>query len=226
MNSFIVKGAFMENNHDMVWPRRSSEQHELFAALCNAQAEMPIIDKNKLGRFKYADFAQVVFMTRPILTKHGLCVTQDFIAMRDGSNFILTTLAHISGQWRESVYALPRRSYETLDKGQSLNAAAGGDITYYKRYSYCAIIGCAISDEDYDGEPLVESKKFAPKMISPAQKGLLLREIGNDVHMVTVILKKESISSLDQMPQYKFNRWLDRVRGTKTEASSADGAKF
>lgn len=207
----------MEQNqiNDILWPKRSEEQNELIMALCKAQAEMPIIDKNKSGRFKYADFPQVIFMTRPILTKHGLAITQDFIATRNGTNFILTTLAHISGQWRESIYALPQRTVDTIDKGQSLNAAAGGDITYYKRYTYCAIIGCATSDEDYDGEPVPETKPRYSTTISQAQIGLLLREIGNDTNVVSAILKKEAISDLKEMPKHKFDGWLDTVRQLK-----------
>lgn len=204
----------MEND-TVLWPKRSEHQNELVAALCNAQAEMPIVDKNKSGRFKYADFAQVIYMTRPILTKHGLAVTQDFIASMHGANFILTTLAHTSGQWRESIYALPNRVIDGNEKGQSYNAAAGGDITYYKRYTYCAIIGCATSDEDYDGEPVPDAKSRTTPMISQAQVGLLLREIGNEKNMLTAILKKELIDDLTQMPKNKFDMWLEKVRHAK-----------
>jgi hypothetical protein len=205
-------------NTDILWPKRSPEQNELITALCKAQAEMPIVDKNKSGRFKYADFAHVIFVTRPLLTKYGLAVTQEFMATRDGANFIITTLAHISGQWRESVYALPLRTVDALDKGQTLNAVAGGDITYYKRYTYCAIIGCVTSDEDYDGDPmpLPEKKTAYEPTISQAQIGLLLRELGNDSALLLEIFKKEAIADLKELPKTKFNAWLERVRVSKS----------
>ncbi len=206
----------MEHSTEILWPKRSSEQNELITALCKAQAELPIVDKNKSGRFKYADFPQVIFMTRPILTKYGLAVTQDFVASSDGGNFILTTLAHISGQWRESIYALPRRGFDLLEKGQSMNAAAGGDITYYKRYTYCAIIGCATSDEDYDGEAaLTDTRGRYSVTISPAQAGLLRSVIGKDTKMIAAILQKESIKDLSELHKDKFAMWLDKVRHAK-----------
>jgi hypothetical protein len=211
----------METTHDILWPKRSSEQQELATALCHAQAEMPIVDKNKSGRFKYADFPQVIFMTRPVLTKHGLSVTQDFIATYEGGNFIVTTLLHISGQWRESIYALPRRNHETLERGQSLNAVIGGDITYYKRYTYCSIIGCATSQEDYDGDPIPVAKSVYATTISQAQVALLLREIGSEVRLLDGILKKEAINDIKEMPKIKFDGWLAKVREVRSNNHGA-----
>ena len=182
---------------------------ELFTALCAAQAEMPIVDKNKSGRFKYADLPNVVHMTRPILTKHGLSIIQTFEEVQ-GRNILITILGHNSGESISSRFVLPLRSGEQLDKGTTINNAQGGDITFYRRYAYCAIIGCAVSDEDFDGDA-VEYKN--DEFISEKQYALLKNELRSCPDKEQKILAGYKIESLTQLPKSEMDKMLKWIKG-------------
>jgi hypothetical protein len=61
---------------------------QLAAALVKASAEMPQVKRTRTadtGKFKYqyADLADLIEVTRPVLAKHGLTVTQ---ALEEGSS--------------------------------------------------------------------------------------------------------------------------------------------
>lgn len=124
---------------------QSESVDALAIALASAQGEMPTVAKDKANTFfksKYADLASVIQTVAPIITKHGLSVTQfpDF----DGTHDLLTTrLIHASGQWIEASMRLMPVKQDPQSQGSAL--------TYARRYSYCAALGI-VADEDDDGE--------------------------------------------------------------------------
>lgn len=123
-----------------------NQYNELFAALAKSQAEMHTAGPNSTNPFfksKYADFGEIVKVSRPALTKNGLCVIQRVINSENGME-LCTTLGHSSGQYIESVIKINPLKTDV----QSL----GSYITYLKRYAYTAIVGVVVSDEDDDGE--------------------------------------------------------------------------
>ena len=124
--------------------KQSEDLDQLAKALSEAQAEMPVVAKEKSNPFfksKYADLSAVIQGCSPIITKHGLSVSQfpDF----DGEHDLLTTrLLHESGQWLEaSMRLLPIKQDPQ---------AQGSALTYARRYAYCACLGI-VADEDDDG---------------------------------------------------------------------------
>lgn len=124
---------------------RSSETTGALAeALAAAQGEFQAVPKtadNLFFRSKYANLPDVVLAASPILSKHGLAVTQlpDF----DGEHDLLTTrVMHKSGEWIESSMRLLLS--KTDPQGQ------GSAITYGRRYSYSGGVGI-VTDEDDDG---------------------------------------------------------------------------
>lgn len=185
-------------------PQMSQEVNELFKALCLAQREMPVIAKNVSGRFKYADWTQVLEVTQPILTKHGLALSQDFIAHESGKNFIMTILCHTSGQWKESIYALPFYDRSVIAKGMSFNSSLAGDITYFKRYAYSAAIGCATGEEDNDGEPASErpQKRAA---IGQEEYRVLKEKYQNDPETLTLLLQNFGKTKLSELTIAEYN---------------------
>ena len=128
---------------------RANNNSFIYTALCKTQAELPIIPKNTTtyGKQKYADLAEVIRMSRPILTKNGLSVSQIFNVI-DGKIHLKTILCHTSGQYIESNIRLIMPNLE--NKNINVLHEIGKAITYLRRYTYSAIVGIA-TDEDTDG---------------------------------------------------------------------------
>lgn len=160
---------------------RSPEVKELFTALTAMGNEMRIIGKNKEGRFSYADLAHIIHVTRPILTKHGLWVIQEF-DHQDGKELLKTTVTHVSGQWTTSCIAIPALNSKE-NAGRSEIQALGGIITYLRRYSYCAALNIGVSDEDYDGEVFIskhEAEALKKEMSTNPEIGdMVLKYLAN-----------------------------------------------
>lgn len=138
--------------------------HKAFVeAFAKAQAEMQnahVNQENSHFRNKYADLASIRDATVPILSKHGIAVSQT-TEVRDGAFLLVTRLLHPEGMV-ESIFPLPQG-----EKMQQIGSA----LTYAKRYSLAAI--CCISAEaDDDGNeaqeagPAVLPKKDAKPIYS------------------------------------------------------------
>ena len=145
----------MENQSPQTPPPAAAEPHPprdftpaLNAALAKAQAEYPEIPKTKKatvplksgGQYSYfyADIADVLRIIRPILAKHELSVTQRTRPTSSGL-MLLSELRHASGEVLPSSLPLPNSS-----RPQEL----GSDLTYYRRYAFCSLTGCAADEDD------------------------------------------------------------------------------
>lgn len=119
---------------------------ELYKALAVAQGELKNPEKTKqadTGKYKYmyADIGDVLEAVMPVLSKHGLSISQPTV-IRDNSIILVTRLHHESGQHIESEYPVC-----------SLNGnhqAMGAAMTYARRYALTSLIGVAAVD-DTDG---------------------------------------------------------------------------
>lgn len=128
---------------------QSESINELAAALSKAQGEMQAAIKDKVNPFyksSYADLGSVWDAARPVLSKNGLCVMQTTELSASGHILMITTLAHVSGQWVKSCLPLN----PTKQDSQGIGAA----ITYLRRYSLSALVG-VVCDDDDDGETAV-----------------------------------------------------------------------
>ena len=119
---------------------------KLAGALAKAQGELPAPKKTKTAKagqysYQYADLADVIEVSKHILAKHGLSVSQPTCLTPNGL-VLVTKLLHESGESIEATYPLP-----ALGKPQEMGSA----LTYARRYCYCAILGIA-ADADDDGE--------------------------------------------------------------------------
>jgi hypothetical protein len=117
---------------------------KLAEALAKAQGEMPAIPREKENPYfksKYADLADIVRVTGPVLSRHGLAVVQ-LPGYYDGVEVLVTTVMHSSGEWmRESMpLILSKRDAQGM----------GSAITYARRYALSAAINI-VTDEDDDG---------------------------------------------------------------------------
>ena len=133
---------------------------KLAEALCKAQGEMPAASFDATNPFlknEYASLGSIIKTAQPILTHHGLSVTQ--LAESDGEMVGVTTmLMHTSGESISSTMLLPLGEEKGLKPAQ----VAGSIITYIRRYQYAAILGM-YAEEDTDGNEPKESEKPATK---------------------------------------------------------------
>lgn len=131
----------------------SQSVDQVFAALADAQQELPNVKKgetaevkNKEGRFLYkysfADLGAAVEACAPVTSKHGLSVLQIF-GEDENSTKLVTILGHKSGQWICSRISLPYGGTDPQEWGKT--------ITYFRRYAYLAILGVATEDDDAQG---------------------------------------------------------------------------
>lgn len=142
----------------------STEVSELFAALAAAQGEIDDAKKqatNPHFKSKYADLEAVRAAYRGPLAKHGLALTQPPV-MVNGRPGITTILAHKSGQWMRSTYALPASKQDAQGYGSA--------ITYMRRYAAQAILGLASEDDDGNVASAQKTAAPAPAAAPPPTK--------------------------------------------------------
>ena len=135
---------------------QSEQINELAAALAKAQGAMHGAKKdsdNPFFKSKYADLAACWDACRDALSANGLAVIQT-TAERDGKVYVVTTLAHASGQWMRGW--LPVKAKDDGPQAQ------GSGITYSRRYALAAMVGLAQVDDDGNG---AEGRK--PTIASP-----------------------------------------------------------
>lgn len=137
---------------------QSESINELATALCKCQAEMSFAVKdstNPAFRSNYASLSAVWDAIREPMTKNGLSISQT-IQIIEGKTTLVTILMHISGQWIKSL--LPIKTDKDTCQGW------GSGITYARRYSLAAIIGCVQDDDDgNDAEPKEKKKSYEKK---------------------------------------------------------------
>lgn len=139
---------------------------ELRAALVDALSELSVVSADrsatiptKSGSFsyRYADLADVVRISRAVLSKHGIVALTPIESCEDDQLAVSVLLVHRSG--------------ETMQLGR-VRFAAGGDaratgsaITYHRRYALLAALGLAASGDDDDGE--AASAQAPARTVSP-----------------------------------------------------------
>jgi hypothetical protein len=150
----------------------------LFAAMATAQAEIENAKKDSVNphfKSRYADLAEVLNTTRPVLAKNGICIMQstDF----DGSMvYVTTTLAHKDGGYVQSV--------SCCVPGKTDAQGIGAATTYLRRYALAA--ACGIAQEDDDGQSAAHAGKPAPVgATAKAEKYLDARQALRDASTVS-----------------------------------------
>jgi hypothetical protein len=126
----------------MTMSEQSEQINELAGALAKAQGKITGALKDSANPFfksKYADLASVWDACRTALSDNGLAVIQ-LTESDDSGVFVVTTLAHSSGQWMRSRLRLTPKD----DSPQAMGSA----ITYGRRYALAAMVGVAQVDDD------------------------------------------------------------------------------
>ena len=221
--------SLSERLHGLQFPKHSNRSHEtkdLFAALSQAQLEMPIAGLNKTNPYfmmPYADLAEVITASRPALAKNGLSVMQQILTTDEGQSILNTILCHSSGQWIQSQNRItpPKNDIQTLSSY----------IASLKRIAYGSLIGVVISEEDDDGEIAMANAReiiakgttinsYNPKdqshdTISKEQLNELEYELAPYPDLAEEVLDQLRIQSLASMPKSKYHASITRIRKIK-----------
>jgi hypothetical protein len=132
-------------------------------ALVAAQAELrnPAFDSvNPHFKSKFASLAGVRDTVTPVLTKHGLSVTQWPETDAQGHTLVTTMLMHSSCQWMQSSLHVPTSKPDAHGTGSS--------ITYARRYALMAACG-VVGDVDDDGAAAVQKPSYEAKIAKVAK---------------------------------------------------------
>ena len=116
----------------------------LNSAMVAALGELSNVQKNATNphfKSRFATLDVVLDAARPVLAKHGLCLSQEPV-FEEGKAGVLTRILHTSGETRESLLLLPLKDQSPT--------GVGGALTYARRYSASSILMIA-SEEDLDG---------------------------------------------------------------------------
>lgn len=199
---------------------RSTELKDLFGSLAKAQEEMNTAGLNASNPFfksKYADLAEIVKASRPALTKHGLSVIQQIMPNEHGEMVLHTILAHNSGQWIETRMKIN----PTKPDVQTL----GSYISYIRRYSYAALVGVVVCNEDDDGEVAAAPERNTPykevykpkeiELITPEQLQELHSELEGHLDIAQMVLSGLKIQKLADVPKTQYSSLMKRIREIK-----------
>lgn len=191
---------------------KSEQLNELFTALAKTQSELPIAGLNQHNPFfksRYADLTELVKVSRPILSKNGLCVTQIVLKDESSKEILHTILGHNSGQYISSLMTLnpPKTDAQSL----------ASYMSYLKRYAYAAITGVVAADEDDDAElaadrtpsrPIVQTSTY----VTPEQHQMLQHILKDSPKLAESIMKAKNITMLAQYPKDTFMKDIEKIR--------------
>jgi hypothetical protein len=141
---------------------QSDKIEKLAESLAAFQAEVGTIKRDVTVKVKmksggsysytYADMSTILNHCYPILTKHGLSISQspDMLIAGDAAVSVLANmLMHKSGQWI--------RAHSPLRMDDDIKTY-GGTITYNRRYAL-SIIGIVTDDGDPDRQDITQAKE-------------------------------------------------------------------
>jgi hypothetical protein len=152
----------------VIW---SVENNTIRRILFEIQQEVPFIGKDSTNphfKSKYASLEDIWSTLRPVLSKHGVLLSQVPGAIKDGAIEVVTQLIHVaSGEFVLSCGYMPM--------GKEGPQAAGSAITYARRYFLCPLLGI-VAGEDDDAEA-AEGRSAADLAALRKRKDEVLKEI-------------------------------------------------
>lgn len=208
-------------------PYHSPETKEINAALAIAQGEFPSVKHNRENPWYkklYSDLDIIMISLRPILSKHGLSLTQQE-RLCDGATVLYTRLWHSSGQWIET-----RNRIVTKNDEHSYGSA----LAFYKRTSLMTLLGITMADDPYDDDAEVAmhelrkekakgtalNTKYNPRentseVITKEQLDELNYELSEYPDITEDILEAFKIRSIGDIPKSKYHNAMIRIREIK-----------
>jgi hypothetical protein len=215
----------MENSGNK---HHSFEIDKIVTALIKAQAEIEPAKATKVNshfRNKYSTLADCFEACRVPLLQNGIA-TMQYCETIDGKLYLITMLAHTSGQWMKSIFPV-------ISKDQT-SQSIGSAVTYAKRYSLCAIVGIVTDEEnkkDDDGESSLGRRgavvhdmpdaeleaKMKPINTQQYEKleAVLAEQPERRANLLVAIKTQFKVDSLDKMPVGFYNIAMKKLTNTQ-----------
>jgi len=197
---------------------QSENISELVAALSKAQGKMRPAIFNKTNphfKSKYADLASCMEACRLPLSENGLSVMQ-FVEQSDSAYYLVTMLAHVSGQFIKSFLPLQMKNPTCQ--------ALGSELTYLKRYGISAMLGI-VADDDDDGNAAMDAAKkessvptIDQEQIRFINEFLSKKNVDFTERFRKFLLSKYNIKSIKDIPYNEF----DFIKRTLEASENAD----
>lgn len=197
---------------------------KLAEALATAQGEIENAHKtsnNPHFKSKYADLAEVINTARPVLSKHGLSVSQ-WPSFADGLVSVETILTHKSGEWISNIASAP------LERNTA--QGVGSAITYLRRYSLAALAGIAQEDDDGNAASEREAKAKPAKPVKRIDKDRAslisnnIEAVGADLDAILRHFNVEALVDLSVEDADKLEAKLKRKADAKLKAAETEAA--
>lgn len=194
--------------------RARNAEAEFNRAMSEAQAQMGRVSANQHNsqtRSRYADYAALDRMLRPIYTTHGFALSFNSGASRDAETLhVECVVSHREGHSRTYHIDMPAdgkgaKGGDVMTKTHATGAAA----SYGMRYLLKMIFNVAIGEDDNDGN---EPDRITDAHAAEIKR--LLEETGSDVR---AFLKWVASDSVDAMPESRYEA-AKRMLLRKTEA--------
>jgi len=176
----------------------STEIGKLTEALCNAQARIEGAKEDATNPFfksKYADLSSIWRACKKPLCENGLAIFQ---TIENGGDkiYLVTTLAHTSGQWM--------RSYMPVIMTKQDPQSVGSAVTYSRRYALSAMVGVCPADDDAEAAMQPIRKPSMP-VISKAQVEELEALLKGRPQLANELLDWADVDDINQIPCTKFS---------------------
>ncbi len=187
----------------------STEIGKLAEALSKVQGVMEAAKETSTNPFfksKYADLSAVWDVCRKPLSDNGLAVMQTVDDVR-GKLYLVTILAHSSGQWVRSM--LP------IESAKAGPQETGKAITYARRYALTAMIGITSTEVDDDGE---ESMKSQRKSITKEQIMEIESQLHGEPERIQKMLQWLGVESIEKMNYDQYKKAKALIESKKNKA--------
>ena len=182
------------------------ENNKLYEALAKAQGEMGNAKFNKVNphfRNKYADLSSIMDACKKPLNDNGLSILQIIQSDASGQMYLITRLAHVSGEFIEGSFFL-RTEKNTI---QGLGSA----LTYARRYCLSALLGI-VADSDDDGEAASKEEVNYITSVQAKELSTKLSLLKNGDR--ASIIKAIGTGNLNEVKAAKYNSILTLIDNT------------
>lgn len=198
-------------------------------SLAKAQGEFPELGPNRENphwKSLYTDLHGILVFIRPVLSKHGLAITQQTQIDSAGVTMLHTRLRHTSGQWIECrLRVIPVRNDPQ---------AFGAALTYQKRYALMSLLGITVGHDPLDDDAETEmdvvrnqkykgtsvnlsydKKQQSVETISKDQLEEMEYELSEYPDIAEMIMEKMRIQALADYPKSEYITGMKRIREIK-----------
>jgi hypothetical protein len=191
----VVKMEQLLKMHTQIGARQSEAAFN--AAMSDAQAEMGPISadsNNPQTKSKYASYAKLDRVLRPIYTKHGFALSFD--EGESPKDMHIRVLCHVShNQGHSRTYHKDMPADGKGAKGgdvMTLTHAAGAAMSYGMRYLLKGIFNVAVGEDDTDGN--TEEPKIGPGQMASLEG--LISEVKADLPKLCRMLKIKTLADI------------------------------